>query len=136
MTRLQTSWSVSNMLLPAMVEIPKVTPIESSICVPWRTGERLRWDIHPHLVLLQEQPDRRQCESLMKAYTFHFTKSLFYFQANNSSKISLHHCVNISTYCCDHDGVIKETKSNKGDGVVEQNCKQRKWINITGRINT
>lgn len=25
--------------LPAMVEIPRVTPIESSICVPWRTEQ-------------------------------------------------------------------------------------------------
>lgn len=34
-TRLQILY----MFLPAMVEMPRVTPIESSICVPWRRGE-------------------------------------------------------------------------------------------------
>ena len=35
------------LFLPAMVEIPRVTPMESSICVPWRTdenrGEQTQW---------------------------------------------------------------------------------------------
>lgn len=30
------------LFLPAMVEIPRVTPIESSICVPWRTDDNRR----------------------------------------------------------------------------------------------
>lgn len=28
------------------------------------------------------------------------------------------------TYRRDHDGIVKETESNEGDGVVEQNCRQ------------
>lgn len=28
------------------------------------------------------------------------------------------------TYCCNHDGIVKETESNEGHSIVEQNCKQ------------
>ena len=39
------------MSLPAMVEIPSVTPMESSICVPWRRQQRMRWNADPHPAL-------------------------------------------------------------------------------------
>lgn len=81
--------------LPAMVEIPRVTPIESSIWVPWRTEENNVPDITD----------------------FHLSTCLLHFTKKTSSLLSTF------TYCCDHDGVIEETKSNKGDGVVQQNCK-------------